>query len=509
MAETDAGALIGPDGLLHPEPVLLSRLQGHQGPLRLQALPPGNRALPDLLALAGVSELEVADAAAGRWQGPGGGSVVLNGAVDRTLSGELPGGFATTRTSPDRALERQRTAALLATTQSIAQMTGFGAALAPGALAAGVDMPRTIANALCRRRRALACLGLSSASSASLEDPAGARHAFQVGADGSLLVSLPLDPLEHLQLRPGAGAAPSCHWEVSEQVLDNGRVRVELDALGQLVRLSGNSLFTAWLGPALQVLQGDQLLGPARVQVLEAGPVRARLALVRPEIGLLLSLDAGADALAVEVVSCEAGTPAKQLWLELPLALPTPALVQDGGPLRPWLEDSAGAVRGLACVDLQGCGLVMGSATGLWIRRARQGLAIRMEDGVRFALCPHGELKDGPTPWSSSETLVQHVVEDGLRPQGAALLHLGLPAQIDAAWLVPGPGMCASVLLRECLGTHARVMARWRQGGAARWLLGDAAGQRRQGRGALFSATLAPHALARLDLACAGAQAGE
>jgi hypothetical protein len=118
-----------------------------------------------------------------------------------------------------------------------------------------------------------------------LVDQRGARHPVQVveGPLGrELLTSVQLGALEAVTFEPLYDPVPAAHWEVNRTVLDNGRVRAELDPLGQVVRLCCDGRFIDWSGPALQAVVDDlPLPGTTTTTVLEDGPVRGRVAVTR------------------------------------------------------------------------------------------------------------------------------------------------------------------------------------------------------------------------------------
>jgi hypothetical protein len=482
--------LHGHDGGLLSAAVVLSRLAGLTGPLVLPALPAGNHALPDLLALAGISELRVDNGWRGFWTGPGGGTVRLNdcSTTRLQLTGALPAGDAAPAADKDSATALDD--APLASGAAHWRPSG------PGGAGATPGLPMAIGNPLCRRRRAVAALAGRDAQTAAAIDARGGRHPLQAAGDGQL-VSLELDGLEATTLGPHPGSIPGCHWEVGAQVLDNGRVRAELDVNGLLSRLCGDSQFIPWTAPALEVWTARPLeLGPARVSVVERGPVRSRLAVERPGIEILLSLEAHSGVLVVEA---RARVP--DLWLELPLGIPSMPLIAEAGPLREWPEsvERVVGVRGLAWGDRQGQGLALGSRRGLTVSRSGRGLVLAVNPLLRIALAPQGRLDRGPTPWEAADSLAAHVT--GPWQAAPAPVLLGLPPAVDAAWLPPLPGQRASVLLREMVGGHARITVSRPGGGSGQWRLATAAGVLKQARGMIFTATLEPHALARLDLA--------
>lgn len=117
---------------------------------------------------------------------------------------------------------------------------------------------------------------------ALVDDQTGARYPLQVvdGALGrQLLCSLELGALERRVLRPHDDPVNSCHWEVDERTLDNGRVRAELDERGKVVRLQIDGVFLPIVSPwFVGWVDGLPLSGSCSVRVVESGPVRSRVA---------------------------------------------------------------------------------------------------------------------------------------------------------------------------------------------------------------------------------------
>jgi hypothetical protein len=142
-----------------------------------------------------------------------------------------------------------------------------------------------------------------------LRDASGARHPVQV-VEGPLgreiLTSLSLEALAATDFAPLFDPVPPCHWEVTRTVIDNGRVRAELDPLGQIVRLCTDGRFVDWSGPALQPLvNGLPFSGQTTTTVLEEGPARARIAVNRVgpsgQLHVMYTLHAHDEVLRVAV----------------------------------------------------------------------------------------------------------------------------------------------------------------------------------------------------------------
>lgn len=113
-------------------------------------------------------------------------------------------------------------------------------------------------------------------------DQHGRRYPTQMHRDDygpTLLVGLYLGAHESVELTPLAATAADVQWEVDEKTIDNGRVRAELDARGQVVRLCWDGVFADLTGPAVIPHIDGQLLqsGDAVITVHERGPVRATI----------------------------------------------------------------------------------------------------------------------------------------------------------------------------------------------------------------------------------------
>lgn len=281
--------------------------------IRLERLPPGNGALPDLLASAGIQTVHLGRnplTIPFRWEGWAGGRVLvdaenaeswlslhhgelpwsaLDGNVDQALGGLLDLARLEDANAASQGVAAGHGAAwdhLLDTfsrdggTQAprIPPLAGHGAAVADGRLGAW--------NPLAFARRAVVALPAPRGTPPwGLVDQRGVRSPVQVveGPIGrELLTSVQLGALEAVSFEPLFDPVPGCHWEVNRTVIDNGRVRAELDPLGQIVRLCCDGRFIDWSGPGLQALVDDlPLSGAATTTVLEDGPVRGRIAVTR------------------------------------------------------------------------------------------------------------------------------------------------------------------------------------------------------------------------------------
>lgn len=305
------------DGTLPPIAFLmrwLARIAGRDlHAISIERLPPGNGALPDLLAAAGIQTLHLVKnpiAKPFRWEGWAGGRVQVDSEVGEASlphhHGELPWSALDGEVHPalggliDLARLEDANAAshgvahghgtawdhLLdafskdSGTQAprIPPLAGHGAAVADGRMGAW--------NPLAFARRTVVALPAPRGTPPwGLVDQRGVRTPVQVveGPIGrELLTSVQLGALEAVSFEPLYDPVPGSHWEVNRTVIDNGRVRAELDPLGQIVRLCCDGRFVDWSGPALQALVDDlPLSGASTTTVLEDGPVRGRIAVTR------------------------------------------------------------------------------------------------------------------------------------------------------------------------------------------------------------------------------------
>ena len=144
-------------------------------------------------------------------------------------------------------------------------------------------------------------------------DHQGRRYPTQVHRDDygpTLLVGLYLAAHESVELTPFdatsiVATGADVQWEVDEKTIDNGRVRAELDARGQVARLCWDGVFADLTGPAVIPHIDGQLLqsGDAVITVMERGPVRAVIRCTRTATNGILELTytlfAHGDGLAV------------------------------------------------------------------------------------------------------------------------------------------------------------------------------------------------------------------
>lgn len=357
------------DGTLPPIPFLLRWLARVAGQgirhVRLDRLPPGNGSLPDLLADAGIDQLSLLHPPFPQpfqWQGWSGSRVQVgdgeHAAIVGVQHGELPWSACT---GPlDHALFATLELARLDDALALLVATEPGAAWdqllasavvtseAPSSHVQRTSAPATTGdvgrlgawNPLALARRTLIALPLPrDVAPVGLRDQRGVRHPVQVvdGPGGrELLTSVALGALEAVLFEPLDEPVPGSHWEVTNAVIDNGRVRVELDALGQMVRLCCDGRFVDWAGPGLHPMVGDQpLTGTCTITVPESGPIRGRIVVTR----------SSGDGTLTLTYSVHAHEPVLRLFVEwdgdTELRLQCPTMVQAaplevGGDLSGW-----------------------------------------------------------------------------------------------------------------------------------------------------------------------------
>lgn len=317
-----------PSGTLPPVAVLLRWLEDLRADqldtVITDRLPPLNGSLPDVLRLGGISTILTAGQPAPhfRWEGLGGNRVTVTEAPleaddlsDAFHHGELtPGPIAGGDDAGLLALVD------LARLEDASSCLGMGDGASWNQVLTALDRSRTPRlppltarsavgaglgawNPLPFARQTLVTLHTETRPWA-VRDQRGRIAPVQI-AGKHLLVSLPLEALEALHLEPFDEPVPDSAWEVDEKTIDNGIVRGEFDALGQLTRLCWNGVFAELAGPAAAPrLDGKPLGGTAEITVNESGPVRARIDVVRttPQGTLRIAyvLHAHEDGLRIE-----------------------------------------------------------------------------------------------------------------------------------------------------------------------------------------------------------------
>jgi hypothetical protein len=229
------------------------------------------------------------------------------------------------------------------------------------------------ANPLPFARRAVVRLPLpqGEAIPVAVRDAAGARHPAQLvdDEDGrALLVELELGALAATTFEPLAERVAGAWWEVSERVLDNGRVRAELDETGRIARLCWDGVFADWNGPAV-----DPRGGGGRARVLESSPVRAVVTVEREEVELRYVIHAHEDCLRISA----------RRRGGVPVELAHPA-ASAGSIIAPTPE--AGGLRWFALVDGLGRGLAFASAAPITARVIDGCAFVDVRDRLDYAL---------------------------------------------------------------------------------------------------------------------------
>lgn len=485
-----------PDGSLPPAMLLLRWLARHgRETLSAASLPPGNHVLPDLLRLGGVAELELADAPRPclRWEGAGGARLLVRRPGDATPAedaalhcGALPAlaGFA--GWDPGALMSLYELARL--EDASAAVGAGEGAAwdglLAAGRWATEASRPPVAAltgrggeglgawNPLALARPCLVALQPNGARAPwSLGDDAGARHPVQPteGAMGPVwLVQVPLGPLGGTTLTPHDDPAAGSHWEVSERVIDNGRVRVELDPLGQIARLCWDGVFADLSGPACApAVDGMPLPGPAEVGVLEDGPVRARVGVRRegPEgrLDLVYTLHAHEDH--VRVAATWSG--ARECWIDHATAQRAADLLlaiegarwrvsQAASALEPPMEPTPG-IRWASLADTAGKGIAIAAGRPLCAHAHAGHLRVLAAPSAAWAIAaprrPAGALALGQ--------LAEHLAVPGRSlPAGVTVprpFRLAELGSLVPLWAGRPAGWDGELLLAEQAGARTRA----------------------------------------------------
>ncbi len=519
ISDVDAANLpLMPDGSLPPAMLLLRWLERHGAPrLHLASLPPGNHVLPDLLRLGGVDELVLDNPPRPclRWEGTGGARLLVRSPTDATPAedaalhcGALPSlaGFAGWDAGPLMSLYE------LARLEDASAAVGAGEGAAwEGLLAAGrwaddASRPPVAAltgrggeglgawNPLALARPCLIALQPNGPRAPwSLSDDRGARHPVQP-SEGALgptwLVQVPLGPLGGTTLTPHDEPATGSHWEVSVQVIDNGRVRLELDALGQIARLCWDGVFADLSGPACApAVDGLPLVGEAGLSVLEDGPVRARVAVRRegPEGRLDLTYTLHAHEDHVRVSATWSG--ASECWLDHATAQRAAELhlanegarwrvAQAASVVGPAMESTPG-VRWACLADTAGKGLAVVAGRPLCVHANAGHLRVRAAPSAAWAIAAPRRLRGA----LSLGQLAEHLAVPGRSlPSGIAVprpFQLAELGSLVPLWVGRPAGWSGELLLAEQAGarTRARLLPHTPHGGGECWKV-DARGAR-------------------------------
>ncbi len=297
-----------PSGALPPAAFLLRWLEALQtdqvDTVVTGGLPPLNGSLPDLLRLGGIDRLLASGMPrlAFRWEGHGGSRItVCEASADEDAldlhHGDLPD--ASTTVGTDEAISALIDLARL---QDANALLGLGHGADWPALLPLVDRDRIprlppsllipamadhetgVWNPLPFAREALVELSATKRPW-GFRDAHGRRVPAQVVDDGTdqfVLTSLPLGALEATPLHELDDPPVDAAWEVDVSVIDNGVVRAEFDDQGQVIRLCCRGVFAEPAAPLVQPYLDDLPMGgTATITVIETGPVRARVRVVR------------------------------------------------------------------------------------------------------------------------------------------------------------------------------------------------------------------------------------
>jgi hypothetical protein len=438
-----------PLSLAYPA-LALERLRGASA-VTLPALPPGNAALPDLLALAGVRTLLVAGAPDGVWHGRGGHSVTLNRGGG-ALHGAIASAEAAAPAAERELAARRREAAARTLWEHLPVSPAPEPADISGATSWGACNPFPVP-----RRAVVELTPGAGGCPGALRDDGGALHPTQRLRDGPAgerwITALQLAPLQATRLQGVSTAVSTCHWEVSPRVLDNGRLRAEFDRQGGLERLSWDGVFAHWLRPACQLVDAQgQLLHAREVRVLEAGPVRAVVSVVFEQGHLDYGVLAHQSALELSW----SGDEALGASCSLPLAGSQPPQIGDclGVRSTQGLGEHAGISWALAG---EGGTLEAGRSLALQLdhpgqvrlQRAHAGLAVALGGRTRFLLHPGPHLPSGV-----GLDLCPHLPWSGPGHPGQFRL-LASPAVAALALAMTAPGE-TELLLCELAGARSR-----------------------------------------------------
>jgi len=305
----------------------------------------------------------------------------------------------------------------------------------------------------------------------SLTDDRGARHPVQP-SEGALgptwLVQVPLGPLGGTTLTAHDDPADGAHWEVSSEVIDNGRVRVELDALGQIARLCWDGVFADLSGPACApAVDGLPLAGETAISVLEDGPVRARVAVRREgpagRLDLTYTLHAHEDHVRVSATwsgeaECWLDHATAQRAAELHLAIEGARwrVAQAASALEPPMQPTPG-VRWASLADTAGKGLAVAGGRPLCVHAHAGHLRVRAAPSVSWAIAAPKRTRGALSLGQLAEHLAVpgRSLPSGIRvPRPFQLADLGALVPL---WASRPAGWDGELLLAEQAGARTRA----------------------------------------------------
>ena len=438
----------------------------------LDGLPSGNGSLPDLLHLAGIEQVTLADhidyPCPIRWQGHGGGQIELHSYHDgkhlRAHHGKLPNHGQGWIEADNEGLFLIHVARLEdaqsvmdgsegADWQHILQALGVTeqTALSPiirdssgfhesGHLQVWNPLP-------IQRYCAVTLPKPAGTPPWGLCDGHGKHYPVQIteGAYGPEMLSMvPLGPLECLSLENYDSPVSTSYWEVSESVIDNGLLRAELNDRGNIMRLQINGSFIDLGGVLCQgMIEGVPLQGACSVQVLESGPVRSQIS---------ISIDApqGIFRISYELYAHEDILRVNAHWSNpnVPLVIDHAssyrrAPLTCAGELAPWHIDQAPDAFRTETQIQAACnwarlteynsirGLALASEQGMAVSARAGHLQVHAAQAIRYAIMGGTSAKLG-----NPGRVVQHLTMPG---RAAADVPLSEPAFLlsDADDLVP------------------------------------------------------------------------
>ncbi len=256
---------------------------------RLRCMPAGNSVLPDLLALGGIENLASPGLPACTWSGAASACVRLNPSADARAPVHHRGAFASAPPS-DVVAEPEpadRVTDAWEILRAVHESSPTHRDPVPSPAGPWIWNPFPFP------RRALATIALEAPQARSVIDAYGRRHPLQaLGGSTERLVGLELGALAGCGLTASDEPAAGAHWDVGPSVIDNGRVRAELDADGRVSRLCWDGLFADLAAPAVRAsVDGVAVAGPWEVRVLESGPVRARVRTAAMTAGGRMNID--------------------------------------------------------------------------------------------------------------------------------------------------------------------------------------------------------------------------
>ncbi len=297
-----------------------------------------------------------------------------------------------------------------------------------------------------------------------------------------LLTTVELGALECVEIDVWDEPVPGPHWTVDQSVIDNGLVRAELDALGQVKRLSFHHNFVAITAPFCQIRVNDRMWAGDDIQceVRESGPVRSSV--VVTHIGdegtftITYSLYAYEDFLRVDAqweptgdASCSLDHPTGYRRAPLRCA----------GDFAPWVVEQTASVCAQRGLPQAGCrwatldesnaqsssthmvqsstvgGVAVASGRNLLLRAENGHLHIAVNNHIDYALSPptRSQLSFG--------ALTQHLRFPGrvsnARTRRAPALRIADQTNLNPIWIRPAEGWKAEFIICEQSGLRGKA----------------------------------------------------